>query len=221
MDRRTVASLIDHTLLKPDATLEAIARLCREAREYRFGTVCVQPFWVDFAVEELAGARIRVASVVGFPHGANETSVKVVEAVRAIESGAGEIDMVMNVGAFLSGDESAVERDIAEVADASHERNAIVKVILETGFLSDEQKRRACEISQRAGADFVKTSTGFGPGGATVGDVALLRATVGPDMGVKASGGIRTWEDCRAMMTAGANRIGTSSGIAILASISD
>lgn len=221
MDRRAVASLIDHTLLKPNATREAIAHLCREARDHQFGAVCVQPFWVDFAVEELTGARIHVTAVAGFPHGANETSVKVAEAVAAIESGAGEIDMVMNAGAFLSGDESAVERDIAEVADAAHQRSAIVKVILETGFLNDEQKRRACEIARRAAADFVKTSTGFGPGGATVADVALMRATVGPDMGVKASGGIRTWEDCRAMMAAGANRIGTSAGIAILASISD
>lgn len=220
MDRSTVASLIDHTLLKPEATREAIVRLCREARDHRFGAVCVQPYWVRLAAKEIAGTGVKVAAVTGFPHGANETFVKVTEAITAIDGGAVEIDMVMNIGEMLSGNESAVERDIAEVCRAAHERNAIVKAILETGFLSEDHKRSACELARRAGADFVKTSTGFGPGGATAADVALMRAAVGPEMGVKASGGIRTWEDCRAMMAAGANRIGTSAGVAILSSIS-
>lgn len=162
---------------------------------------------------------MKVAAVTGFPHGANETFVKVTEAITAIDSGAVEIDMVMNIGEMLSGNESAVERDIAEVCRAAHERNGIVKAILETGFLSDDGTRSACGLARRAGADFVKTSTGFGPGSATVADVALMRAAVGPEVGVKASGGIRTWEDCRAMMAASANRIGSSAGVAILSSL--
>ncbi len=220
MDPRAVASLIDHTLLKPDATGEAVVRLCREAREFHFGAVCVNPYWVTLAARKLVGSGVNVAAVAGFPLGANETAVKVLETIRAIEEGAREIDMVMNVGALLSGDADAVELDIAEVVSASHARGAVVKVILETALLNDGQKQHACELSQRAGADFVKTSTGFGPGGATIADVALMRAVVGPQMGVKASGGIRTWEDCRAVIAAGANRIGTSTGIAILSAIS-
>lgn len=219
MDAQAVASLIDHTLLKPDTTREAILRLCREAREHHFGAVCVNPYWVSLAASELKNSNVKVAAVVGFPLGANETAIKVAETQAALEAGAREIDMVMNIGAFLSGEEEVVGRDIAEVAGASHDKKAIVKVILETALLNEKQKTEACQIAQQSGADFVKTSTGFGPGGATAADVALMRAAVGPGMGVKASGGIRTWEDCRAMITAGANRIGTSSGIAILASI--
>jgi deoxyribose-phosphate aldolase len=219
MDPQAVASLIDHTLLKPDATRDAIIRLCREARELNFGAVCVNPYWVSVAAQELTGSGVKVAAVAGFPLGANETSVKVTEASRAIEEGAGEIDMVINIGALLGGEEQAVEADIAKVVSASHQRGALVKVILETAFLNDGQKKNVCEIAQRVGADFVKTSTGFGPGGATVGDITLMRTVVGPGMGVKASGGIRTLEDCRAMIAAGANRIGTSSGVAILATI--
>ena len=219
MDPQAVAFLIDHTLLKPDATREAIVRLCREAREFHFGAVCVNPYWVRLCAAELAVSSVKLAVVVGFPLGANETAMKVMEASRAIEEGAREIDMVMNIGALLSGDADVVEGDIAEVVSASHQRHAIVKVILETGLLNDGQKEQACKIAQSAGADFVKTSTGFGPGRATVADVALMRAKAGPTMGVKASGGIRTWDDCRAMMAAGANRIGTSSGVAILAAI--
>jgi deoxyribose-phosphate aldolase len=219
MDPQAVASLIDHTLLKPDAPREAIVRLCREARKFCFGAVCVNPYWTRLAAEELKGSSVKVASVTGFPLGANETEVKVFEASRAISDGAREIDMVINIGALLSGDAETVERDIAEVVGASHACGVIVKVILETALLTDDQKKQACDLAQRAGADFVKTSTGFGPGGATASDVALMRAAVGPSIGVKASGGIRTWEDCSAMIAAGANRIGTSSGIAILSAI--
>ncbi len=220
MDPQAVASLIDHTLLKPDATHEAIVRLCREAREHAFGAVCINPYWTEAAAKELLGSNVKLAVVAGFPLGASETAVKVVEASRAIVSGAREVDMVMNVGAFLSGDTATVERDIVAVVTVARHRNAIVKLILETALLNVTQKKLACEIAQGAGAEFVKTSTGFGPHGATVADVALMRAAVGPQMGVKASGGIRTWEDCRAMIAAGANRIGTSSGIAILAAVS-
>jgi deoxyribose-phosphate aldolase len=220
MDPQAVASLIDHTLLKPDATHEAIVRLCREARDFNFGAVCVNPYWVRLASKELAASSVKVAAVAGFPLGANETAVKMMETSRAIDEGAREIDMVMNIGALLSGDADSVERDIAEIVAASHERHAIVKVILETALLDDEQKKHACALAKRAGADFVKTSTGFGPGGATIADVALMRGVVGSHIGVKASGGIRTWEDCRAMIAAGATRIGTSSGVAILSAIS-
>lgn len=219
MDAQAVAPLIDHTLLKPDTTRDAIVRLCREAREHRFGAVCVNPYWVPLAASELKNSNVKIASVVGFPLGANETAIKVAETRAAIDAGAREIDMVINIGVLLSGDDGTASRDIAEVVAAAHDKKAIVKVILETGLLNEKQKTEACQIAQRSGADFVKTSTGFGPGGARAADVALMRATVGPEMGVKASGGIRTWEDCHAMITAGANRIGTSSGIAILAAI--
>lgn len=219
MDAQAVASLIDHTLLKPDATREAILRLCQEAREHCFGAVCVNPYWVSLAASELKNSNVKIAAVVGFPLGANETAIKVAEAQAVLEAGAREIDMVMNIGALLSGEEEVVGSDIAEVVSATHDKKAIVKVILETALLNEKQKTKACQIAQQSSADFVKTSTGFGPSGATAADVALMRAAVGPEMGVKASGGIRTWEDCRAMITAGANRIGTSSGIAILASI--
>lgn len=219
MDPRTVAASIDHTLLKPDATEEAVRRLCAEARRFFFATVCVNPYWVRLAAEELRSTEVGVAAVAGFPLGAHETRVKVMEAERAIAAGANEIDMVMNVGELVGGDARAVEEDIRAVVVAAHDRGALVKVILETALLNDSQKRLACECARIAGADFVKTSTGFGPGGATVEDVGLMRSVVGMAMGVKASGGIRTWEDCRAMMAAGANRIGTSAGVAILESM--
>jgi len=219
MDPQAVASLIDHTLLKPDAPREAVIRLCREAREFGFGAVCVNPYWTGLAAQELAGSDVKIAVVAGFPLGANETRTKVFESSCAIGEGASEIDMVINVGALVCGDTDAVQRDIAEVVRTAHINGAIVKVILETALLTDAQKKQACNLAQRAGADFVKTSTGFGPGGATAADVTLMRAAVGPGMGVKASGGIRTWEDCHAMIAAGANRIGTSSGVAILSAI--
>jgi deoxyribose-phosphate aldolase len=219
MDRRTAASYIDHTLLKPDATLEAIVRLCAEAREYAFAAVCVNPYWVGRAARELAGSGVAVAAVAGFPLGACESSIKAAEAGRAVEAGAREIDMVLNIGELVGGNTGAVVDDIRAVVDAVERRKAIVKVILETALLTNAQKELACAVAQRAGAEFVKTSTGFGPAGATVHDVALMRAAVGAEMGVKASGGIRTWDDCRAMIAAGANRIGTSAGVAIVQSL--
>jgi deoxyribose-phosphate aldolase len=214
-DLQSVAALIDHTLLKPEATGEAVRKLCAEAREHRFAAVCVNGYWVALAAEELAGSGVVVAAVVGFPLGANESAIKAAEAERAVRAGAREIDMVLNVGELVAGNTRAVQEDIRAVVGCG----APVKVILETALLNDSQKMQACELSKTAGAAFVKTSTGFGPGGATVADVALMRAVVGPDMGVKASGGVRTWEACRAMMAAGANRIGTSSGVAILREI--
>jgi deoxyribose-phosphate aldolase len=219
MDLREVAASIDHTLLKPDATADAIRRLCAEARRFLFATVCVNPYWVRLASDELAESGVAVAAVAGFPLGASETVAKVFEAERAIAEGAREIDMVMNVGELVGGNARAVEEDIRAVVVAAHDRGALVKVILETALLNEAQKRLGCECARIAGADFVKTSTGFGPAGATVEDVKLMRSVVGTAMGVKASGGIRTWEDCRAMMAAGANRIGTSAGVAILESM--
>jgi len=215
-DVNSVAALIDHTLLKPDATEAAIRRLCEEARLNNFAAVCVNPYWVQLAVAELTGTGVAVATVVGFPLGANETSIKVAEAERAVLAGAREIDMVLNVGELVGGNVRAVGEDIRAVTDAAHRGGAMVKVILETALLADSQKREACVLAQEAGAEFVKTSTGFASGGATVADVQLMRSVVGLGMGVKASGGIRTWEVCRAMMAAGANRIGTSAGVAIL-----
>ncbi len=212
---QSVAALIDHTLLRPDATGEAVRRLCAEAQEHRFAAVCVNAYWVGLAAEELAGSGIAVAAVAGFPLGANETVIKAAEAERAVRAGAREIDMVLNVGELIAGNARAVQEDMQAVVGCG----ARVKVILETALLNDSQKMMACELAKAAGAAFVKTSTGFGPGGATVADVALMRAVVGTEMGVKASGGIRTWEACRAMMAAGANRIGTSSGVAILQGI--
>ncbi len=213
---RQVAALIDHTLLKPQATAADISRLCQEARQYQFIAVCVNPYWVPLAVAELAGSPVRVATVAGFPLGANTTIVKVTEAEAAIGYGAHEVDMVINIGELCAGNLDAVQNDIAHVVGAAHDRGALVKVILETALLTDNQKTAACSLSKEAGADFVKTSTGFSTGGATVQDVALLRRVVGPHMGVKASGGIRTLEDLEAMRTAGANRIGTSSGVKIM-----
>lgn len=211
-----IASLIDHTLLKPEATPEQIAQLCSEAREYRFASVCVNPVYVKLAWDLLKGSTVKVCSVVGFPLGATPSEVKAFEAQRAIRDGASEIDMVIHVGSLKAGADDLVEQDIATVVEACHAGGAICKVILETCFLSEEEKVRACLLARRAGADFVKTSTGFGPGGATVEDVALMRRTVGPDMGVKAAGGIRTLEALRQMVAAGANRIGASASVKIM-----
>ncbi len=213
---RQIAALIDHTLLKPQATLADIRRLCQQARQYEFAAVCVNPYWVPLAAQELAGSDVRVATVAGFPLGANTTAVKVAETETAIAGGAREIDMVLNIGELCGGNPDAVRGDIAALVTAAHARGALVKVILETALLNDEQKIAACTLSQQSGADFVKTSTGFSTHGATVHDVALMRRIVGPDMGVKASGGIRTLEDLEAMRAAGASRIGTSSGIQIV-----
>lgn len=212
----SIAALIDHTLLKPDATTADIRRLCAEARKYAFATVCVNPCWVKLAAAELAGSPVKVCSVIGFPLGANATETKIFETILAVQQGALEIDVVTNIGVWKERDETTVDLDIRGVVEAAHARGAIVKVILETALLNDAEKAAACRIAQSAGADFVKTSTGFGPGGATVEDVALLRRVVGPHMGVKASGGIRTIEDFRKMIAAGASRIGASASVSII-----
>lgn len=211
-----IASLIDHTLLKPEATPEQIAQVCSEAREYRFASVCVNPVYVKLAWDLLKGSPVKVCSVVGFPLGATPSEVKAFEARRAIRDGASEIDMVIHVGSLKAGADDLVQEDIATVVEACHSGGAICKVILETCFLTEEEKVRGCLLAKRAGADFVKTSTGFGPGGATVEDVALMRRTVGPDMGVKAAGGIRTLEALRQMVAAGATRIGASASVKIM-----
>jgi deoxyribose-phosphate aldolase len=211
-----LARYIDHTLLKPEATAADIDRYCAEAKKYGFAAVCFNPVWVKRAAQNLRGSSVVVASVIGFPLGAQTTDIKVLEARRALRDGAREIDMVMNVGALKSGDQETVRQDIARVADACREGRAVLKVILETGLLSDEEKVIASKLARAARADFVKTSTGFGPGGATPFDVALMREAVGPAMGVKASGGVRTAEQAEALIAAGATRIGASAGIAIV-----
>jgi deoxyribose-phosphate aldolase len=217
MPNSDIARMIDHTLLKPEATADKIVKLCQEAREHGFASVCVNPFWVPVAVEQLTGSSVKACTVVGFPLGANTTATKIFEAGKALRSGAQEIDMVINIGALTGGDLPVVLADIRGVVEETHAAGGIVKVILETCLLTDAQKVAACKLCVEAGADFVKTSTGFSTGGATVEDVALMRNTVGPLMGVKASGGVRSYADVRKMMDAGATRIGTSSGVAILA----
>ncbi len=209
------ASLIDHTLLKPEATDEDIKRLCEEATRYRFASVCVNPTWVRAAACNLRGTHVPVCTVIGFPLGATLPDVKAYEARRAIFDGAREVDMVINVGALKSGDDCLVEHDIHSVVEVAHENNAICKVIIETALLNDDEKVRACIAAKKAGADFVKTSTGFSKGGATVADVALMRRTVGSELGVKASGGVKGLEDARKMVEAGATRIGASVGVKI------
>jgi deoxyribose-phosphate aldolase len=212
----SIASLIDHTLLRADATRADILQLCREARDYNFASVCVNSYWVPIAAAELAGSQVLVCTVVGFPLGATSTAAKVAETEAALAAGAKEIDMVQNIGALRGGDPHSVQQDIAAVVNAAHRRGAIVKVILETALLDDDQKTAACLLAKAAGADFVKTSTGFGPSGATVHDVELMRRAVGPALGVKASGGIRTLDDLNKMVAAGATRIGSSSGVKIV-----
>ncbi len=212
----SMARLIDHTLLKPDATAEEIAQLCREAREYHFASVCVNSGWVPLASDLLKGSDVAVCTVVGFPLGASLPEVKAYEAQIAIQNGASEVDMVQNIGYLKSRDLKALHHDIATVVATCHAHNVICKVILETSKLTDEEKVIASQVSVMAGADFVKTSTGFGGGGATVHDVALMRRVVGPNVGVKASGGVRSYEDAQAMVKAGATRIGASAGVAIV-----
>lgn len=209
------ASLIDHTLLKPEASESDIKKLCSEAAEFGFASVCVNPVWVKKASEFLRGSDVPVCTVIGFPLGATLPDVKAYEARRAIFNGAKEVDMVINIGALKSGDDCAVEADIKAVADAAHENGILCKVIIETALLTDEEKVRACLASKNAGADFVKTSTGFAKGGATVDDVNLMRRTVGKALGVKASGGVKGIDDARAMFEAGATRIGASVGVKI------
>jgi deoxyribose-phosphate aldolase len=211
-----IASLIDHTLLRPEATRADIVKLCGEARQYGFATVCINPYWVPLAASELAGTAVKVCTVAGFPLGATSTEAKVAEAAAALRAGAREIDMVINVGALRGGDFDTVKLDIQAVTRVCHDAGAIVKVILETALLDDAQKTTACGLAQAAGADFVKTSTGFGPAGATVQDIVLMRHAVGPRMGVKAAGGIRTLDDFRAMVAAGASRVGASASVKIV-----
>jgi deoxyribose-phosphate aldolase len=211
-----VASLIDHTLLKPDATVAEIETVCREAVRYSFASVCVNPHWVSKVASMLRGSPVKVCTVVGFPLGATTTEAKVAETRSALARGAQEIDMVVNIGALRSGDADTVRADIAAVVEESHRAGAIVKVIIETALLDDSQKATACTLAKLAGADFVKTSTGFAKGGATAADVALMRRVVGPDMGVKASGGIRSLDDLRQMAAAGATRIGASASVKIV-----
>ncbi|WP_424768678.1 deoxyribose-phosphate aldolase [Paenibacillus sp. sgz302251] len=210
-----VAAMIDHTILKADATKEEVLQICREAKQYQFATVCVNPGWVAAAAKELEGSGVGITTVVGFPLGATTTASKAAEAKFAIEDGATEVDMVLNIGLLKSGDLEGVQRDIEGVA-AAVKGKAVLKVILETGLLTDEEKISASKICVKAGADFVKTSTGFGKGGATVEDIALMRRAVGPSLGVKASGGVRDRETALQMIAAGATRIGASSGIAIV-----
>jgi deoxyribose-phosphate aldolase len=216
--RREIAALIDHTLLRPEAAAADVRKLCLEARQYGFASVCVNSYWVPLAAGELKDSAVKVCTVVGFPLGACATTVKQAETEWAIRAGAREIDMVINIGELRGGNCEAVRHDIAAVVGAAHSQSAIVKVILETALLDAQQKTEACGLAKQASADFVKTSTGFGCGGATAADVALMRQTIGPEMGVKASGGIRTLEDLERMVAAGATRIGTSSGVKIIES---
>ena len=205
---------IDHTLLKADASQEQIETLIEEAKKYDFASVCVNPTWVSFAAQALKATDVKVCTVIGFPLGANTPEIKAFETSDAIQNGANEVDMVINIGALKSRNFDLVERDIRAVVEAA--KGTLVKVIIETCLLTDDEKVKACQIAQKAGADFVKSSTGFSTGGATVADVALMRKTVGPDMGVKASGGARSYEDALAFIKAGATRIGASSGVAIM-----
>ena len=215
MDKKTIASMIDHTLLKPEATPAQVEKLCAEAAEYHFASVCVNPVYIPLAARLLDGTGVKVCCVVGFPLGAIAPEQKAAEAASCAAMGAEELDMVIHVGAAKAGDWALVQRDIAGVVKAAAGRT--VKVIIETCLLTDEEKVKACEAAKAAGADFVKTSTGFSTGGATTHVIALMRKTVGPEMGVKASGGIRDYATAMAMIEAGANRIGASAGIEIVA----
>jgi len=218
---KAVASLIDHTLLKPEATRSDIARLCGEAREFSFASLCVNPYWVRFAAESLAGSTARVCTVVGFPLGANEPATKIAEAELALAQGAQELDIVQNIGALRVGDFQFVKQEFADLAALAHSRGAILKVILETCLLTEEEKITACRLAMEGKADFVKTSTGFSTGGASLEDVQLMRRIVGDSVGVKASGGVRTLSAVRQMTAAGASRIGTSSGVIIMRELKD
>jgi deoxyribose-phosphate aldolase len=215
LTKAEVAAMIDHTILKADATREEVLHICKEAAEHKFATVCVNAGWVPLVAEALKGSGVGITTVVGFPLGATTTASKAFEAAEAIQAGATEIDMVLNVGLLKSGDAEGVQRDIEGVVAACRGKAAL-KVILETGLLSDEEKELACKLCVKAGADFVKTSTGFGKGGATAEDIALMRRVVGPDLGVKASGGVRDLETALQMIAAGATRIGASASVAIV-----
>ncbi|PMC39678.1 deoxyribose-phosphate aldolase [Bacillus sp. UMB0899] len=210
-----IANMIDHTALKADTTKEVVEKLCQEAIEYQFASVCVNPTWVETAAQLLKGSEVKVCTVIGFPLGANTPETKAFETKDAIEKGATEVDMVINIGALKDKNDDLILRDIKAVVDAAKGK-ALTKVIIETSLLTEEEKVRACELSVKAGADFVKTSTGFSTGGATVEDIELMRKTVGPIIGVKASGGVRDTEGAEALIKAGATRIGASSGVAIV-----
>ncbi len=212
----SLAGMIDHTLLKPDATSDKIAQLCFEAKKYHFASVCVNPTHVKLCADLLKGSDVAVCTVIGFPLGATSTEVKAFETRNALDNGATEIDMVLNIGALKAGETDLVAKDIRGVVEVAHAANALVKVIIETALLTDEEKVVACLFAKEAGADYVKTSTGFSGGGATVHDIALMRRTVGPGLGVKASGGIHTHEEAEALVAAGATRIGASAGVKII-----
>jgi deoxyribose-phosphate aldolase len=212
---QNLAKMIDHTQLKPNTLKEKITQVCKEAKENNFASVCVNPHWVSYCAELLEGTDVKVCTVIGFPLGATTKETKAFETKQAIEKGATEVDMVINVGELKSGNKELVQQDIEAVVREA-EGKAIVKVIIETSLLSEDEKVVASELAKAAGADYVKTSTGFSGGGATVEDISLMRKTVGPEMGVKASGGVRDYEDAKAMIEAGATRIGASSGIAIV-----
>ncbi|MCV9884905.1 deoxyribose-phosphate aldolase [Metabacillus halosaccharovorans] len=210
-----IANMIDHTALKADTTRDVIEKLCQEATEYQFASVCVNPTWVETAAQLLKNSEVKVCTVIGFPLGANTPETKAFETMDAIEKGATEVDMVINIGALKDKNDDLILKDIKAVVDAANGK-ALTKVIIETSLLTEEEKVRACELSVKAGADFVKTSTGFSTGGATVEDISLMRKTVGPTIGVKASGGVRDTEGAEALIKAGATRIGASSGVAII-----
>ncbi len=211
-----LARLIDHTLLKPDATPAEVEKLCEEAKKYTFASVCINPGYVPLSARLLRGTPVRVCTVIGFPLGATSTAAKAFETEQAIRDGATEVDMVINVGMLKSGDTQYVERDVAAVVHAARRQRVLTKVIIETALLTDEEKVKACLIAKKAGADFVKTSTGFAKGGATAGDIALMRRVVGSAMGVKASGGVRTRDDALTMVASGADRIGASASVRII-----
>ena len=213
---RTIARLIDHTILKPEATRDEVKQVCAEALNFEFASVCVNSFWTKFVAGELGDSPVKVCTVAGFPLGAAGTAAKVAETLAALRDGAEEIDMVINIGALRGGERDVVKSDIQAVVAASHGHGAIVKAIIETALLDDAEKTLACRLAQDAGADFVKTSTGFSKSGATAADVSLMRRAVGKSMGVKASGGIRTLADLKAMVAAGATRIGASSSVRIV-----
>jgi deoxyribose-phosphate aldolase len=228
LTRREVAKLIDNTMLRPTATRAEIAQFCEQSLESHFAAVCIFPFWVPLAVKILGESDVKVCTPIGFPFGMNNTGVKVMEARNAVSQGAREIDVVINLGALRSGEESVVHRDLQEVVKAvklagvtENGEEPIIKAILETCYLTEEEKKSACQLAVQAGAGFVKTSTGFGPMGATAEDVRLLRRTVGKEIGVKAAGGIRTWEQAQTLLNAGATRLGTSHGLAILEQVGE
>lgn len=212
---KNIATMIDHTILKPETTKEMVKKVCDEAREYNFASVCVNPYYVSFVKSQLEGSRVKVTSVIGFPLGSSTKEVKAFEAKNAIENGADELDMVINIGALKNKEYDIVKEDIEAVVNAA-KGNALVKVIIETCLLTDEEKEIACKLSVEAGADYVKTSTGFSTGGATVEDIKLMRRTVGPDIGVKASGGIRDSKKAKEMIDSGASRVGASSSVEIV-----